>query len=61
MASRKFWIVFWACLIITSWGTYSLISEIVPGWMPGAMALLIAIPAGYVTIGTAKARPPDEK
>ena len=54
MASRKFWIVFWSCLIITIWGTYSIMTEIAPAWMSGAMALLIAIPAGYVAIGTAK-------
>ena len=50
--SRKWWIVLWSCLIITGWGTYSLIMGTVPAWMSGAMALLIAIPAGYVGIGT---------
>ena len=54
MASRKFWIVVWACLIITIWGSCSLLYDKAPSWMSGAMALLIAIPAGYVAIGTAK-------
>ena len=58
--SRKFWIVIWACLIITIWGSCSLIYDKVPPWMSGAMALLIAIPAGYVTIGTAKKKPEDK-
>jgi len=52
--SRKFWIVLWACLIITIWGSCSLYFDKVPSWMSGAMALLIAIPAAYVGIGTAK-------
>lgn len=52
--SRKFWLVIWSCLVITGWGTYSLIFDKVPAWMSGAMALLIAIPAGYVTIGASK-------
>lgn len=54
LSSRKFWIVIWACLIITGWGTYSLIIGKVPAWMSGTMALLVAIPAAYVGIGTAK-------
>ncbi len=52
LKSRKFWIVIWSCAIITAWGTYSLLFGITPAWMSGAMALLIAIPAGYVGIGT---------
>ncbi len=58
--SRKFWIVVWACLIITIWGSSSLIYDVVPAWMSGAMALLIAIPAGYVAIGTAKKKSEDK-
>ena len=52
--SRKFWIVIWACFIVTAWGTYSLFSGESQAWMPAAVALLIGIPAAYVGIGTAK-------
>ena len=52
--SRKFWIVIWACFVVTCWGTYSLLAGESPAWMAGAVALLIAIPAAYVGIGTAK-------
>lgn len=58
--SRKFWIVLWACFVLTAWGTYSMLTEIAPIWMTGAVALLIAIPAAYVGIGTAKKKQEDK-
>ena len=60
ISSRKLWIVIWACLIITIWGSCSLYYDKVPTWMSGAMALLIAIPAGYVTIGAVKKKAEDK-
>lgn len=54
LTSRKFWIVMWACLLVTVWGSYSLFTGKSQPWMAGAVALLIAIPAGYTTILASK-------
>ena len=52
--SRKLWIVIWACLLVTIWGSYSLFTGESQPWMAGAVALLVAIPTAYVGIGRAK-------
>ena len=54
LSSRRFWIVLWACVIITFWGTWALMKEIAPAWLAAALALLISIPTGYVTITSIK-------
>ena len=54
LASRRFMITVWACVIVTTWGTYALIANKILPWLTGAMALLIAIPTAYVTITSIK-------
>ncbi len=54
LQSRRFWVVIWACLLVTIWGSMSLILGITQPWLVVAMNLLVAIPASYVTITTIK-------
>ena len=54
LSSRRFWIVLWACFMVTFWGTYALLKELAPPWLAGAIALLIAIPTAYVTVTSIK-------
>lgn len=54
LSSRRFWIVVWACLMITFWGTYALLNDLAPAWLAAAIALLIAIPTAYVTVTSIK-------
>jgi len=56
LQSRRFWVVIWACLLVTIWGSVSMIVGREPAWLVVAMNLLIAIPASYVTITTIKKR-----
>ena len=54
LASRRFWIVIWACLVLTFWGTLSIILEISLPWMAGVMVIIAGIPVTYVTITSLK-------
>jgi hypothetical protein len=54
MKSRKFLLTLWAALLATGVMIYSIYSGYDASWMPGTLAVLVAIPAGYVTIGSAK-------
>ena len=54
MKSRKFWFTLWAALMVT----YIIVRSIETGydatWITAAVAILVAIPAGYVTAGIIK-------
>lgn len=52
--SRKLWIVIWACLTISAICFFSIKMQFDGSWMPGLLAVLAAIPVGYVSIGMAK-------
>jgi hypothetical protein len=54
MKSRKFWFVIWAVIIATYIIVYSIHTGFDASWMPGTLALLVAIPTSYVAIGSSK-------
>ncbi len=60
LASRRFWIVIWACLLLTFWGTLSMIQTISLPWMAMVFPIVAGIPVGYVTITSLKKKKEGE-
>lgn len=54
MRSRKFWFTVWATVMVTYIIVRAIETAYDATWMTAALAVLIAIPAGYVAIGSAK-------
>jgi hypothetical protein len=54
LSSRRFWLVCWACAVLTAWGTISIFLNNSPAWMSGTMAIIAGIPVSYVTISSMK-------
>ncbi len=60
LASRKFWIVIWACSVLTFWGTWSLARTVTHPWMAVVMPIIAGIPVGYVAIMSIKKKKEGE-
>jgi hypothetical protein len=54
MKSRKLWFTVWATIMATYIIIYSIHTGFEASWMPGTLALLVAIPTSYVAIGSTK-------
>ena len=54
MKSRKFWFTLWAALMVTYIIVRSIELNYDATWITAAVAVLSAIPAGYVTAGIIK-------
>lgn len=54
LTSRRFWIVIWACFILTFWGSVSLFRTVSHPWMGIVFPIIAGIPVSYVTITSLK-------
>jgi 4-amino-4-deoxy-L-arabinose transferase-like glycosyltransferase len=61
LSSRRFLTVIWACLVLTSWGTLSLIANVTHPWMSVVMPIIAGIPVSYVTITSLKKKKEGEE
>ena len=59
-ASRRFWIVIWACGLLTFWGTLSMAKTISVPWMTMVFPIIAGIPVSYVAITSIKKKEGDK-